>query len=762
MTISINDLHIYESEVMSNAQNGGGNMTNNAVIDGASNNIFDDVSEPDRAYGKVNQRKLFMAVKSANDDKLFSALTYISKLPLDEKIGVNLVKSSDYFDRVNARTIETRNSIIVSNHDAQTIPAELAPVVTYQSIKYYRDYYYPKFKLLNDVNKSFYTSVSSTSGNTATVTGFDGLYTPTANGTNQNNYIYGLTGLTNFFLGNNFLINNVDCTVTHVDAVSYLETDQSDIINDSNGEINFAYYLTASKGEHSISKLDYPSVTDYYTAVAAFFSNTNIAVISATEILGATSTFIEYVSIAAVKYTTGTIPAGNTALPNRNQVISYPAKKFTLTLTLDKTVGTSSAASLKPINRSAVEMPAYTTNYAQTVKKLFTAKKITSAITANSSTVTVADNDNNIIPSVDGIVLSDTILGVNTAEFASGYVDDEVFGIFRANETVFLPKQNLLSVKVESVIAGSTQILTNYTADLLVGTVTFDNTIPTLSSLKLRITYRVSQPRKAFLVGDIVAILNDKETTGTYTTGQTVTLSRQNLAKISVRDSAKNLVLESKFTTDLVAGTVTFTNVSGLSQPLTIIDRLEDFGLVKSITGNVLTLHKPVVNAYPIENTVVANCLMHGDLQATASGLFDQQTWTNVWQDTLIGSSTSAQFNQTDYPIVVSNNSAVTERWALIFKTSSTFDVVGEHLGVIATNQSVSVNLAPLNPHTSQPYFTIAAAGFGGGWSAGNVIRFNTYSASAPFWVVQTIAQGTATNPDFNFAIEVRGDIDAA
>ena len=153
--------------------------------------------------------------------------------------------------------------------------------------------------------------------------------------------------------------------------------------------------------------------------------------------------------------------------------------------------------------------------------------------------------------------------------------------------------------------------------------------------------------------------------------------------------------------------------------------------------------------------------MMHGDIQATASGIFDQQTWTNVWSDTLIGSSTTAQFNQIDYPIVVSNHDTPTERWILLFKTATTFDVIGEHLGAIATNQSISVNLSPTNPHTAQPYFTIAANGFGGGWSAGNVIRFNTYSASAPFWVVQTIAQGTATDPDFNFAIEVRGDIDA-
>jgi hypothetical protein len=156
----------------------------------------------------------------------------------------------------------------------------------------------------------------------------------------------------------------------------------------------------------------------------------------------------------------------------------------------------------------------------------------------------------------------------------------------------------------------------------------------------------------------------------------------------------------------------------------------------------------------------VSNAVINGTIYARTSVPFDQQTWTNVWTDSATGSTVAAQYNNSQFPIVVDNNSAIQERWALIFTSASLFNVIGEHVGQIVTGANTNTNTAPINPNTLLPYFTIPSGGWGSGWSAGNVLRFNTYAANAPVWIIQSIGQGAATDPDFTFCIEARGDID--
>ncbi|PJC15545.1 MAG: hypothetical protein CO065_12060, partial [Comamonadaceae bacterium CG_4_9_14_0_8_um_filter_57_21] len=116
-------------------------------------------------------------------------------------------------------------------------------------------------------------------------------------------------------------------------------------------------------------------------------------------------------------------------------------------------------------------------------------------------------------------------------------------------------------------------------------------------------------------------------------------------------------------------------------------------------------------------------------------------------------------YNDVLAPIAVTNIGAQTERWALIFTNTTTFNIVGEHVGVIGTG-NVNEEQAPLNPATNAPYFTIPVLGWGIGWSTGNVLRFNTVGAMAPVWVVRTIQQGPNTGTNHSFTILSRGDVD--
>lgn len=109
--------------------------------------------------------------------------------------------------------------------------------------------------------------------------------------------------------------------------------------------------------------------------------------------------------------------------------------------------------------------------------------------------------------------------------------------------------------------------------------------------------------------------------------------------------------------------------------------------------------------------------------------------------------------------MIVENASCIQERWAFIFTSATDFNLVGEHVGQIASGNT-SVDFAPINPITLDPYLTVPSAGWGGGQSAGNVLRVNTYAATVPPWIIQAINQGDATSEDFTFCLELRGDID--
>lgn len=265
--------------------------------------------------------------------------------------------------------------------------------------------------------------------------------------------------------------------------------------------------------------------------------------------------------------------------------------------------------------------------------------------------------------------------------------------------------------------------------------------------------------------GDVVVILHDEVTQGTYSNAQEVDLGRGRLSKVTVRDEADQMIDSELYTADLDVGIVTFIgDLTGISQPIKITSRIEDMSLVTDvqITGK-LSLNHSLTHTFPANETLVSNALLFGDLYAHTSIPFDQQSWTNVWSDALIASETAAQFNNTQYPIVVDNDSVIEERWFVQFISSTAVNIIGEHVGQVLTGVSITGNIAPTNPNTAAPYFTIPSDGWGSGWSAGNILRFNTYSPKAPTWVIQSVQPSQpedSTDEDYTFCLERRGDID--
>lgn len=247
--------------------------------------------------------------------------------------------------------------------------------------------------------------------------------------------------------------------------------------------------------------------------------------------------------------------------------------------------------------------------------------------------------------------------------------------------------------------------------------------------------------------------------------GESVDLSRGPVSKLWLRDENGLVIPPELYTADLTTtpATITFADpldLSAYQQPLVAEHRIEQMRLVEEAQiGGQITLQTELGANFPADETFVSTILLFGELQARVAYLFTQKTWTNEWENARIGDDSIAKYNDVAFPLAINNRNGITERWAVIFTSSTEFYVLGETVGVVATG-STSADCAPVNPFTEEPYFTVAAGGWGAGWVSNNVLRFNTVGAYAPVWVIRTTQAGDATVTNDEGRIEFRGDAD--
>lgn len=261
-----------------------------------------------------------------------------------------------------------------------------------------------------------------------------------------------------------------------------------------------------------------------------------------------------------------------------------------------------------------------------------------------------------------------------------------------------------------------------------------------------------------FALNDVVVLRHTASAVvATPTNGATVNAGRTNLAGFRVV-GADGVAITAGYSVNLAAGTLLWTATAGYATPVTVYNSIEHVAAVAGLPAadNVL-LNQPLTRDFPV-GSVLSSALVLDTLQASAGDDFSQATWTGVWSDTRVGDAITPQYDQLAHPILVKNNGAITDRWALIFTTTSAFRVVSESLGQIATGDIYSA-LAPVNPATGRPYFTLAPEGWGLGWSNGNVLRFNTRGANAPVWAIRVIQPSAVTTGSDSMTLAARGDI---
>ncbi len=166
-----------------------------------------------------------------------------------------------------------------------------------------------------------------------------------------------------------------------------------------------------------------------------------------------------------------------------------------------------------------------------------------------------------------------------------------------------------------------------------------------------------------------------------------------------------------------------------------------------SKTGDVVTITleagDQLSNSYLSSNTFVSSCLLLGDIEP------DVEDWAE--------SSASGTYDETTYPVIVSNIGGIYEDWTITFTSASNFNCSGAGVGAVAVG-NINNNYSPTNPDFTQPYFTLNKNGFGGTWDTGNTIQFRTIPAAKGIWFKQVVPAGSVSYSGNNFNFRIVGE----
>lgn len=282
-----------------------------------------------------------------------------------------------------------------------------------------------------------------------------------------------------------------------------------------------------------------------------------------------------------------------------------------------------------------------------------------------------------------------------------------------------------------------------------------------LSATRLPLDGRVP----IFRIGGICVVSASKDfVMADHVAGKTYQLPDIRISWCELIDSKGIKVPFDQYVVDYDYGKFTLSGdfaVNALTPPFTAQYRYQDMGLLRDVQINgQLTFTKQLTHNYDAENTIVGSALVIDEMQARYTQKFVQQNWNSIWSDQASGGAISANYNDAIYPIVVTNNGAIQERWAIVFTDISAFKCIGEYTGELSLRGTTNADYVPINPVTNTPYFSIKKEGWGAGWVNGNVLRFNTNAATFPVWVIRTVKQSEPTELTDQFQVMLRGDID--
>ncbi|MBL0320611.1 MAG: hypothetical protein IPP74_15145 [Alphaproteobacteria bacterium] len=718
MSILDSDVKLLKSEHMTDLSDSGGFPSGNEVLDNVDNNVFPDISSGDRVTGRAQTRLIYGAVRSPDTDVYMGSRAYIASPPSDAAVDVAIFPS-------------------VAGCDQETLLEPLYRYTLKGSNTNYRMY------ATYDVGASliqFYYALNQTLQPTSGVS----------------------TTLILEDIGNNsFQVVNAQQGWSWVNGVEYSAWSVS-LSQPLRYEFRGALY---SDLEHA----SYVTPTQIYYTAPQEIPIYGIRALSAQTTNGTASVSITNNSFLLgprVGYVVNSTaqPEGafdgefvqSFTCPTTGRTFALPVvspyfdliKVVWLTAPFQYTTYSVSIHSedyflvtLPQIVNSGTYLTYYTSGYTQGTDFVFQLKTpvIPGSLSLNAISIT-----STLLSAVD-----DGVGGFTGAGVSSGTVDyDTGLGEITLSATCL-----------------TSNVTLDYQYTAYLEDMEFEEIGIDLSRLP------PSKTTPLFRVGDSVLIHNTLHQTlvdNPVVSSTTYTLSRANVDQIWLEAANGTRIPTAKYTKNLTAGSVTMgaaLDLTGYSQPLEAYTTIQDEAVIVAISsdGETITLNRNVTHTYPGTTSYLSSIIKSGDLFASANDPFSQQAvGTPTWSDVLYGSPITPQYNNVTYPIEVTNDGAITERWRIHFTGTTTVNIIGERVGQIATGLSITSDIAPINPHTLNPYFTIQSSGWGAGWVSGNLLRFNTESADTPIGVIRVVQPSVhVPGTSDRFRLTFLGDVDA-
>lgn len=803
MTILRSDLAIFKPEQLGNSEQAGGQRTNNKVTSGLLNDLFTPISDIDHAQSAVNIVKCFPTLNTLGTEQLIGSHIFVNRPPVDPLVSVLIVESDELND--NSR-MPDMVEILESSVTAGALINSSGP-----EFLQYQDNFSKSYLTMNEPGtgkvisttlavgdiiaisveytgtenttyprKTHYAQVSSVSVNTVTFTPGMEFATPAPTVS-----INGQTGCTKLRK------TNSNASLVYHGVTSLTATAAANAVSLAVGstkqELIPSVFVQESYTNQSISGDDFPSGL-VLKSVTQTATGSNSYTVTIPDLLTSGSANVNY--IPKISYTTQDKLYNEL---NSTFIISVGVISFTLPET--PLSGSNIVVSyISSMNYSNYTAPGTFPTGSDVVKGTLKATVI-----YNGSRVTAYEFDDALY------VLSSTgyiIAGIMNYETGEITPSGPAFTSFQysalltnlptsISSTSFpipftKPKLDTFYFTVNAIagflISGSANLSgvisgTGVTGEIdgFLATIEFGAPVD-LSTLRYDVidlyeslppadTYGLNPLRmpangvvSIFRRWGVVAIQHSQyQTVASPAPGQVKTI-RSNVRFADITDAENRSLwtaVNTHYTLDIEAGTVTInSNFPGFTAPFTLVDTIGELALVSNVGDTSISIAAGLSREYPVGSTV-ASVQNMGDLQARVGPVRDMTSWSNNWD--IDGTPATANLNTAAYPIEVTNDSAVNEDWVIIFTTATAFRLVGKNIGQVATGDTLN-DFVPINTVVNKPYFTIRSEAFGGGWSAGEAIRFETFAASKPVMLVRVVKSGHSEIDTDRAIISFRGN----
>jgi len=109
--------------------------------------------------------------------------------------------------------------------------------------------------------------------------------------------------------------------------------------------------------------------------------------------------------------------------------------------------------------------------------------------------------------------------------------------------------------------------------------------------------------------------------------------------------------------------------------------------------------------------------------------------------------------------LTVTNLGAVYQTWTITIVNATTgeLSIAGDTLGTIGSG-ALGANVAPANPATGQPYFSLNKLGWGGTPANGDTLVFTTIPAAIPLWYKRVVPAGSASISSDPVSVAIEGE----